>query len=1260
MAGINDIILPSGFTRLKCIIGYGNQYIKTDYIPTVNTGIYVDAQADAAGDTFVMAAGPNGSSECLSCPRFTFNSNNSCGWYWNGKWDKFYCNGDGSRFQSSINFFNNREVRLYIDNSLYKSKVLVDSTKTYKYPFFIFGGCKTDSTTVDSIYTGRIFEIKISERNKLVRHFIPALDNAQSRPCLYEVIEGKPYYNAAGGEEFGQDKIISVISVSTITLPDRFTRVKYLVSTGTQYIDTGYIPNGETGLYLKGEQYVAGDQIPMGSRNAASSNTRFYPPRLVSNSSHGYGWGTWVGVGTLSAKLFESYLNFKNDKKAMLKEGTTTIYDQTLSDLPFTPTLPMYIFGANVGGVLTHAWQGAIYEAKIQQAAALVHHFIPAYDNYLNQCCLFDIKQNKAYYNQGTGSFTYAIYTNSSGPQLPSRYKRVNYLASNGHQRIETGYVPTNTTGIWVKGQQDISSNAIIIGSGNDENTVPNGIIAPRFCISKSNTHGFSWESWTGWASTGGGHVFESELNYYNSRKARLTAENGESYESDLQDLTFTPVNSLLLFGTNNKGGDTSKSDEAYAWKGKIFEVKITEGATLKHHFYPVYDTVLQEPCMYDIVSVKPYYNTGYDFFQIAVDSPGIGSTRWLPTGYKPVDCLISSGEEYIDTKYIPTKNTGYRFKAQSYSSEEGYFLGSNQTENWSENTRIYFHSGNPHRIGWGSWKNIYNDSSELYQELEVELNFLNSNYCYVNVGGTKTLSQKLSNGLGINWTPTISVYLFALNFTGKEAQYHLKGKIKEFFISENDKIVRHYIPCLDSSGVPCMYEIYTGETHYNEGNGTFSYPRPYVHQHYNLPAGYTKCTYLQSTGEQWINTGISANINTGIYAEIQNNIYSNTIPFGARNSQGYYYEIPRYNVQTKFLRWAFGSAENDGFASDKMGDYSYKASMNLYNDRQVSVDSEDTKWRAVIVSPAEFKETYPLWLFSFNYYNNETIVSYGKFVGRIYRAKITQGRELVRDLVPCLDTNKKPCMYDIVTGASYYNSGTGADFEYCIEHQLPQNFRRIKWLESTGTQYIDTKIIPTNTTGIYIDAHHSKEWNMSTDILYSYPMGCKSTTAASTHFLAARVPLNPSASLSFGWGDLVYPGGGGDVRYEHLLNWLNNRTSRVSAQLNNQRVTALGTLPFTPTVAMTIFGVRSNDLKVYPSCYRIYQLRISEGTSVIRDFIPAYDVTKQRPCLYDLIEGKAYYNDGEGEFDYDKEFEGLYKGSGILGGIGNRLGYMA
>jgi hypothetical protein len=87
------------------------------------------------------------------------------------------------------------------------------------------------------------------------------------------------------------------------------------------------------------------------------------------------------------------------------------------------------------------------------------------------------------------------------------------------------------------------------------------------------------------------------------------------------------------------------------------------------------------------------------------------------------------------------------------------------------------------------------------------------------------------------------------------------------------------------------------------------------------------------------------------------------------------------------------------------------------------------------------------------------------------------------------------------------------------------------------------------------------------------------------------------------------------------------------------------------------MFGINQANAHSYKFKGRIYRAKISEGTEIVRDFVPAWDERKTKPCMYDLINNVAYYNDGTGEFLHNRDFEGTYKGYTGLGCIGNRLG---
>ena len=825
---------------------------------------------------------------------------------------------------------------------------------------------------------------------------------------------------------------------------------------------------------------------------------------------------------------------------------------------------------------------------------------------------------------------------------LPERFKRLSSIVTDGTQWIDTGYVPTNTTGFWVDSIDNGNASNYVMGMNETTNWNSN----KRMYIRTSTNLLYGWmTSVTSQNINGHNKRVLASLNYLNSRKASWTLD-GNTYDSStLSDLTFVPSKTLFL-GAVNFGGTINGTTS----KLQIFEAKISEGTEVVRHFVPAFDTLRSEACMYEVKEGKAYYNKGTGALEVKfnLEDEQLGILHKLPEGFTKIKYLISNGYQYIDTNYVPTNETGYYVEGQGYTTSETYYFG--LRENTSTNSRIYACATNYVNWGWMTYGTLTNAAANLRQETKFYHNFLNSRVSKATINETD-FTYNLPE---LDFNPSISIYLFGYNQAGvQNTTYGLKGRIDTFLISEGDQIVRQFVPCLDENGIPCMYELYTGTVHYNRGSGQFSYPREYINDPINLPAGYTKCVYLQSDGTQWIDTEVIPDADTGVYLKAQHLNYGDFTPFGSwENSSAYFYP-PRFNTSSKAGIYSFGTTYQHAFYYDKGDDLIFTSTMNLYNDRTVNFWSDDTNWFGII--PVNFTMTFTrsLWLFSYNMDNATINATYGKFGGRIFRAKITHGDYLVHDFVPCLDTDNRPCMYDLVTQEPYYNQSSGVEFTYCVEHQLPSDFIKLKYLESTGTQIIKTGYVPTDTTGIYVDAYHVKQEGNTVGSV----IGLRNTNG-NTYFYVGRVQRDTNGA-GFGWGAFTTPGGNGNVRYEASLNFLNDRQSIITAPAFAQRINALGTLAFTPTKDLYMFGMNNYDgaVTLY-STYRIYRAKISEENEITRDFVPAYDQRTHRPCMYDLINNVPYYNDGTGEFTYNKDFEGDYIGCGILGGIGNRLGY--
>ena len=426
-----------------------------------------------------------------------------------------------------------------------------------------------------------------------------------------------------------------------------------------------------------------------------------------------------------------------------------------------------------------------------------------------------------------------------------------------------------------------------------------------------------------------------------------------------------------------------------------------------------------------------------------------------------------------------------------------------------------------------------------------------------------------------------------------------------------------------------------------------------------NLPHGYKRCLFLQSTGTQYINTNHVATINTGAYVEWSlTNIkkYSNVLCSIGTSSDANadcIFMLPHWNGDNNAYLTSFISRVSGGFRLENQESpnlYSrYSSKLNYFNNKSAYINNTlmGTFETEINLSANDL----PLYLFGCNKLNS--LSTGDSMIGRIYCATITEGEEVVMDLIPCLDDNGKPCMYDLVTQTPFYNANTEEeDFSYELENRLPKRFKRLQYLQDTGTQYIDTNYIPSNTTGLFVDAQQITQSS-------SPAVGCRND-ANNTRIYPPYLLKNTGNQCGYGWGSYVYIGYiGNGKRHEGYINFYNNRIARLL--VDNEVLKTSSTLPtltFTFNLPLHLFGY--NDGSTGKHVFwkgRIYSAKITEGNELVRHFVPAFDTEEQRPCMYDLIEGIPYYNAGSGEFLYNKGFEGSYTRFGQLSGIGNRLG---
>ena len=175
------------------------------------------------------------------------------------------------------------------------------------------------------------------------------------------------------------------------------------------------------------------------------------------------------------------------------------------------------------------------------------------------------------------------------------------------------------------------------------------------------------------------------------------------------------------------------------------------------------------------------------------------------------------------------------------------------------------------------------------------------------------------------------------------------------------------------------------------------------------LPTGYRLCNYLESTGTQTINTGL-----TPVYGDEINVIAYRTSPDASMFYASGTLTITvvgniycRYFTSTNTVAIEISS---ENFPADAQ-----------YHHIMLSQDGFYVDGNFVKELPGKRAEAGTLIIF-------RGTSKLGKV--RIKRFYITRGGVYTLNLIPALDRNGTPCMYDTVSKQTFYNERTG-DFLY-------------------------------------------------------------------------------------------------------------------------------------------------------------------------------------------------------------------------------------
>ena len=602
-----------------------------------------------------------------------------------------------------------------------------------------------------------------------------------------------------------------------------------------------------------------------------------------------------------------------------------------------------------------------------------------------------------------------------------------------------------------------------------------------------------------------------------------------------------------------------------------------------------------------------------------------------LPDEYQEIEYIESTGSQWINTN-VNAQN-GYKIKCSaSFANGANKNISGIQTGSGNNYYRAFgawasAQTGTKFSLGIGVGGAVNTDKIyNINQKYELEAN-LSATNPYLKIDGENATFTESPGGVLSNRLPNGNIYLFALNNNGSVATGFIGKLYGNIEIYVEDIVVRNFIPCYrKSDNIIGLYDLINNVFYTNQGTGTFSKgsniyqmqkvkPNIVVYNTPRIPSTYQEVEYIESTGTQYIDTGVIPDSNTDIeftYSYTTTTLSSTeTRVFGSRgsgNSQALFIGLHSSYNYCWYINYGDTSNTLQGiiWGTIDTNKHTVRNTDGIFYFDDVNV---------INFSVSAFTSPYSALIFGSN--ADGTIRT---TKARVYSCKMFKQGNLVRDFVPCYrKLDGVGGLYDVVNGVFYTNQGSGS-FVKGASIDLPSEYQKLQYIQTTGTQYIDTGTYP----------HQIGKWEL--DIQYTDESPANQTNGCfPTSNQRFDIGTTSASKWTLNMGALNTYTDSNNERHLFVLDKINNK---VSIDATEYSVTAA---TFTSqTTYSVLIGARNyyGSSSKYNCNEKIYSSKIYDTNGVlIRNFVPCYNKSSGTIGLYDLVNSAFYQNAGTGTF---------------------------
>ena len=1043
-------LIPELYTQVQYIESTGTQYINTNYYVTNKTAIDVDYKFNIlTQQQRVYGVAGNVS--------FQFYINSADSWAYthqdtSGNWFNTSVKADMKKHNLK---FNVTSGKVLIDNgNTYNANINGSVTKTANYPLYIM--VNNETGTVDCQGTERIYYFKIYENGVLVRDYVPVINELTGKAGLYDLVNGEFYGNSGTGD-FVVGPTIEKEYITSSTIVEKTTD-------HTLYADWGIIANitfnnqNATTSGTTSAQSIYGAKLPEIDVPTKSGYTfdGYYDNTTFNNLT------TSVSSITTTIKRvsFENSVSSSNGWAMTSSDagthinGIITLIDSSVSN---EPTLDFDDININPSKV-EHIGNKWIYYIDFDITSEMMtsrsynfdtrYRFIDFNDVTNNTTITVNylIRGGKKYYDsEGLGILPSDITTNKTlyanwlGPTAITK----TYSYTGDYQLFTAPYTGSYKIELWgaqggsgqytgktlyYGGKGSYTSGTILLNKGEDiyiyvggSGTSVSGSSSATVTNNGKNYNGGGRATFYSNNSVGGGGGGATDVRYFSS-----TPTNDELVWSSTKGL-----NSRIMVAAGGGGAKSHSSSPSYSGTGGAGGILVGYNGTSANSTCYAYGSGgtqigggLAIKCANDgrndsTVAIfgyggsdisEGYYNSsdnhaggggGYFGGGRGYHAPGGGGSSYV-SGYFGAIAITSENSRTAKCSTADSVECSYHYSNKIFNDPQ-IKSGTESMPSISGSTETG-HAGN------GNAKITYIPS------ITVTFN--------PGIGGSVSPTSKdviFGSKYGTLPTPTKSGFVF------KEWNTQSDGNGNK--ITSNTTVTtnsNHTLYAIWGSPITVTFDANGGEVTpttklVTEGGIYGGLPIPtkegYTFAGWTkLPEGYDELEYIETTGTQWLDTGVSSSI---IYK-----LQFNYMPIGNVST----YDTYLGGTLDNFTLARYGS---DSTAYLRLRTTEISHSLNVYtnaintliidgNQKTITHNNQTFTTQAV---GALQSTTGNLFIGNHNSTTNSR-PSKTRIYGLIL---YDSSDEILRNYVPAVNKSTgKAGLYDLVNGVFYGNSGTG------------------------------------------------------------------------------------------------------------------------------------------------------------------------------------------------------------------------------------------